>query len=431
MKTRLLLLRTIGFAASLSLIGVPGMSLHGKDKAPSKAHNKKGTPPTAASLVGDMKASVIFIAKNAKDINPKSKQAVPFWASLKKAAEGVDLMEAGIQNKSPDMLKGLSTVGLGVTELGATWGIIRSAHPKSTVGRGLKSLNAAYEMYMNHFGPSVAAFKKGGGKKGKLTDAELAMIEKSGTQLEALLGNLEKVHAAAKPKSYQSRMSFDIIGLIKQLVGIEGEDRSAYAKYQYQWNRLQNALAAYSNITKAYYPAYYKSSWSLLDPITSSMGSLFGSTAWSYYEGWEYSSVSISNYASYYEETSITESITESEETSYEESIEAYDEESATEEDSEDEEEIEEELDEEEDEDEDSLFEEASDCEDDEDGDGVADEEDQDDDNDGVSDEEDGDDDGDGLEDEEEDEEEEEEEEEMEEEDDDGVAECCEGGCCC
>jgi hypothetical protein len=432
MKIRLTLLRTIAFAASLSLLGAPGMALHGKDKkAPATAHNKKGAPPTAASLVEDMKTSVIYIVKNAKDISPKSKQAVPFWSSLKTIIEGIDLMDAGIQKKSPDMLKGLDIAGQGITELAATWGMIRGAHPKSTVGRGVGSLSASYDLYMSHFGPSVASYKKGGGKKGKLTDAEIALIEKSGAQLEALLGKLEKVAEKAKPKSYQERMILDLVNLVEQLAAVEGDGRLAYAKYQYQWNRLQNALAAYSNIIKAYYPDYY-TVWQVLDSDSSAMNTLFYADAWSYYESWNYYEVSIENYESYYEEISVTETITETEETTYEESLESYEEESATEEDAEDEAELEEEI-EVDDEESDSLFEEVEDSDCDEDGDGESDAEDTDDDNDGVSDEEDGDDDGDGLEDEEEDEEEcdeEEEEDEEEDEEDDGIAECCEDCCC-
>lgn len=416
------LLRAVALMASLSVFGLQVHTLH------AKGNNKKGAPPTAASLVSDMKASVVFIVKNAKDISPKSKQAIPFWSSLKTTIDGIDLMDEGIQKKSPDMLKGLDATGRGVTELAATWGIIRGAHPKSQVGRGVKSLSSAYEMYLTHFGPSVALLKKGGGKKGKITDAELAMIEKSGTQLEALLGNLEKVAATAKPKSYQSRMIMDLLNLVQKLGDIEGTDRGAYAKYQYQWGRLQQALAAYSNITKAYYPAYYKS-WSVLTPLASAMGSLFGSSAWTYYSSWDYSTVSIANYGSYYEETSITSYITETEETSYEESLESYSEESATEVDEEDEEAIEEETEDDE-EDDDSLFEEVEDDGDDEDGDGISDEEDDDDDNDGTADDEDMDDDGDGVNDEEDADEEEDDEEMDEDDDDDGVADCCKGGCC-
>lgn len=431
MKHRLILLRSIAFIASISLLGAPGISLHGQVKASSKAHNKKGPSPTAASLVDDMKSSVIYIVKNAKDINPKSKQAVPFWSSLKTIIEGIDLMEVGIQNKSPDMLQGLDIAGQGITELAATWGMIRGAHPKSTVGRGVASLSTSYDLFLNHFGPSVASYKKGGGKKGKLTSAELALIEKSSAQLELLLGKLEKVAAKAKPKSYQERMILDLLNLVEQLVGVEGDGRLAYSKYQYQWNRLQNALAAYSNIIKVYYPEYY-TVWQVLDSDTLAMNALFYEEAWSYYESWNYQEVSIENYESYYEETSITESITETEETEFEEDIEEYSEEEATEEDEEDVAELEEEIEIDEEAD-DSLFEEVEDSDDDEDGDGVSDEADTDDDNDGVSDEEDGDDDGDGLEDTEEDEADAEEEEEMEEEEedeeDDGIADGCEDGC--
>lgn len=428
-KLHLSLIRSVALAASLCLAVSPSMSLHGKAKAPSKAHNKKGAPPTAASLVDDMKTSVVYIVKNSKDISPKSKQAVPYWTALKTIIDGIDLMDVGIQKKSPDMLKGLDLTGQGITQLAATWGMIRGAHPKSTVGRGVVSLSTAYDMYVNHFGPSVASYKKGGGKKGKLTPAEIALIEKSGTQLESLLGKLEKVAGKAKPKSYQERMILDLVNLVQQLAGVEGDGRQAYSKYQYQWNRLQNALAAYSNIIKAYYPDYY-TVWQVLDSDTSAMNALFYDDAWSYYEGWNYYETSIENYESYYEETSITESITETEETEYEEDLEEYSEEEATEEDEDDEAELEEEI---EVDDEDSLFEEVEDSDDDEDGDGVSDEEDTDDDNDGVCDEQDGDDDGDGLEDEEEDEEccdEEEEEEEEEDEEDDGIADCCEGCCC-
>jgi len=424
-KIHLTLIRSVAFAASLCLGLTPAVSLHGKAK------NKKGAPPTASSLVDDMKASVVYIVKNSKDINPKSKQAVPYWSSLKTIIDGIDLMDAGIQKKSPDMLKGLDLTGQGITQLAATWGMIRGAHPKSTVGRGVVSLSTAYDMYVNHFGPSVASYKKGGGKKGKLTPAELALIEKSGTQLDSLLGKLEKVAGKARPKSYQERMILDLVNLVEQLAAVEGDGRLAYAKYQYQWNRLQNALAAYSNIIRSFYPEYY-TVWQVLDSDTTAMNTLFYEDAWSYYESWNYYEVSIENYESYYEETSITESISETEETEYEEDLEEYNEEEATEEDEDDEAELEEEVEIDEEGD-DSLFEEVEDSDDDEDGDGVSDEEDTDDDNDGTSDEEDGDDDGDGLEDEEEDEEscdEEEAEEEEEEEEDDGIAECCEGCCC-
>ena len=400
MKSRLILLKSIAFIASLSLLGVSGLPLHGQEaKAKGKAHNKKGAPPTPASLVKDMQASVAFIVKNSKDISPKSKQAVPFYGALKSTSLGLDQLEKGIADKSPEMLKGLDTTGQGVTQLSATWGIIRGAHPKSQVGRGVKSLNAAYELYLTHYGPSVAALKKGG-KKGKLTDAELAEIQKAGPQMEALIGNLKQAAATAKPKSYQSRMVKDLISLATKIAGIQGTDRGTYAKYQYQTGRLRNSLGAYGNITQSYYPDYYQSSWGKLTPIVSVLGSIFGGSAWGYYDGWDYYNSSINNYGNYYETTSINSSIDVSEVSSLEESVESFDETTATEEDTEDEAEIDEEQDEEEDDDS-SLADEAADCDDDADGDGISDEEDDDDDNDGTSDADDTDDDGDGESDEE------------------------------
>ncbi|MDI1314215.1 hypothetical protein [Prosthecobacter sp.] len=439
MKSRLPLFKSIAFIASLSLIGVSGLTVQGQEaKAKGKpAHNKKGAAPTPASLVKDMKASVAFIAKNSKDISPKSKQAVPFYSALKSTAKGLDLLEKGIADKSPEMLKGLDATGEGVTQLATTWAIIRGAHPKSQVGRGVKSLDAAYEMYLTHYGPSVAVLKKGG-KKGKLTDAELAEIEKAGPQMEELIGNLKQAAATAKPKSYQSRMIGDLIGLATKILGIQGTDRGTYAKYQYQTGRLRNSLGAYGKITKCYYPDYYQSSWGKLTPIVNVLASIFGASSWGYYDGWNYYDSSISNYGEYYETTSISMSIEVSEVSTYEESVESYSEEFATEEDSEDEEEIDEEQEEDTDDDDDqSLSDEAADCEDDDDGDGISDEEDDDDDNDGTSDEEDTDDDGDGESDEEDadDDEEEEGEDEDEDEDDgedddcDGAADCDDGDC--
>lgn len=435
MNPRLTLFKSVALVAGLCLLGVSGLPLNGQEaKAKGKAtHNKKGAPPTPASLVKDMKASVAYIVKNAKDISPKSKQAVPFYSALKSTSTGLDQMEKGIQSKSPEMLKGLDTVGEGVTQLATTWGIIRGAHPKSSVGRGVKSLNAAYEMYLTHYGPSVAALKKGG-KKGKLTDAELAEIQQAGPKMEELIGNLKQAQAAAKPKSYQSRMIVDLIALAQKILAIQGTDRGTYAKYQYQTGRLRNTLGAYGNISRSYYPAYYQSSWGKLTPIVNVLGAIFGGSAWNYYDGWNYYDTSIANYGSYYEVSSITSSIETSEISSYEESVESYEEASATEEDEEDEEEIDEEQEEEEDDDDQSLADEAADCDDDADGDGIDDEEDDDDDNDGTSDEEDTDDDGDGESDEEDGDEED---EDMEEEgdddddDDDGAADCgCDGGCC-
>jgi hypothetical protein len=65
-----------------------------KKAAASKGKNKKGNAPTPASLVSDMEKAVAFIAKSAGEskpaINPKAKDARPFWKGLQTIAEGVD-----------------------------------------------------------------------------------------------------------------------------------------------------------------------------------------------------------------------------------------------------------------------------------------------------------------------------------------------------
>lgn len=422
MNYRITLLKSLSLVLGLSLLGISSLPrAYGQEaKAKGKHQHKKGPAPTAASLVKDMQVSLAYIAKNSKDISPKSKQAVPYYSALKRTAMGINQMEKGLAEKSPEMLKGLETTGQGVAQLSATWAILRGAHPKSQVGRGVRSLDAAYEMYLTHFGPSVAVLKKGGGKKGKLTDAEVAELQKAVPELEALLDRLEVAAGKARPKSYQSRMIADLIELVNKILTIEGTDRGAYAKYQYQTGRLRHCLAAYGDITRVYYPDYYESSWGLLTPAVNLLSALFRSSAWSYYDGWDYYSYSIANYGEYYETTWISTQVEVTEVSTYEETLESYSEESATEEETEDEEVIDEELDAEED-DEGSLVDEAADDEDDADADGIDDEEDTDDDNDGIADEEDTDDDGDGESDEED--AEEEEEEEMEDDsDDDGVA---------
>jgi len=415
-----LLFQAIAFITMASFLALPQAHLNAKTarKSAVKASYKQGAAPTAASLVADMNASVIFIVKNSRDINQRSKQARPFWTALQTITEGIGGMEAGIEAKNADMVRGLEITGRGITQLSATWGMIRGAHPKSSVGRGVIALASSYEMFQNYFGPAAARVKK----RGKLTKNEITLVNTCDAQLNRMLPTLERVANKARPNSYQQRMIIDLLNLLEELIEIDGNSVRGYAKYMYQWNRIQNAFHAYTDIVQTCYPEYYET-WSLLDTDIQEMSTVFEEETSTYYESWDYTTVSIESYDDYYEETAITETVTEEEETQYEETIESYEEEEATEEFEEEVEEFEEEIEIEEDE-EDSLFEEVEDSYDDDDGDGISDEEDLDDDNDGTADEEDTDDDGDGYSDEEDADTEEEEVEEMEEEDDDdGIAE--------
>jgi hypothetical protein len=312
--------------------------------------------------------------------------------------------------------------------------MIRGKYPKVTAGRGITALHNAYEMYAEHYGPAVARYRQ----KTPLSAKEKEHLAKSSQQLDALFANLNKVYAKAKPKSWQERLLKDLVGLINDLdrTRQKGKGKLGYASYMYQWNRLQNAMWAYSEIISIAYPEFYEV-WAVLEDDIEVMNVCFGSEeeVYAYYEEWEYTEQVIEEYDDYYEEVAVVETISEEEEESLEEDLEEYEEEDADAEDAELEEEFDEELEEEDVESEDSLFEEVGESYGDDDGDGIDDEEDTDDDNDGTADCEDTDDDCDGVCDTTDADTEEEEEEEMEEEDDNGIAEECEGdygcdGCC-
>ncbi len=421
-------------AVCLSLSGLAGHTAPAKaSKAPVKVSNKKGDQPGPLSLVGDMRKSLIYIVQHSDEVNPKAKQTKPYWLALNAAWDGIDVMEEGIKKKDSSMIKGLEDTGRGITQLAASWGMIRGAYPKSTVGRGVSSLHSAYEMYQEHYGPHVARFKK----KGPLTAKEKAHMAQSSKQLDTLFANLKKVNGKAKPKSFQSRMVHDIVSLINNLdrCRTKGKGRLGYASYMYQWSRLQNAMWAYSEIISVNYAEFYES-WSILESDIEVMNTCFGSEEelFESYESWDYTEDTIEEYDEYYEETSVVEEVeeevSEEEETAFEEEIEEYNEEEAVEESEELDEESDEELSEEDScEADESLFEEVGESYGDDDGDGVDDEEDMDDDNDGTADCADTDDDCDGVADEEDADTEEEEAEEMEEEDCNGISEECEESC--
>jgi hypothetical protein len=394
-----------------------------KKAADAKGKNKKGSAPTAASLVADMQRAVAFIAKSATESKPaismKAKEARPFWLGLQTISEGLDAIEEGIKAKDASMVDGLEDVGGGVTTVNTSWGIIRGAYPKSQVGRGVIALSSAYEMYLHHFGPAVARFKLGG----KATEDEIAEVAEAHAKLEALTAKLHALQSKAKKNSYQQRLVVDLLLLIEEITSFEVNSTRSYCKFIYQWDRLENTLYGYTDIVEAWYPGFYEQ-WGVITTDCKTISTMFADNS-SYYESWDYTSTSIASYGVYYEETAAVASISVEQEASYEESVEAYSEETATEESDEETSEINEEVEVDEDE-ESTLAEEVEDSEDDHDGDGVSDEDDDDDDNDGTMDEEDGDDDGDGVDDGEDDEDEDDAQDD-EDEDDDGIDDSDEG----
>lgn len=398
-------------------------ALASKKAAAAKGKNKQGAAPTPASLVADMQKAVAFIAKSAAESKPaismKAKQARPFWTGLQTIADGLDDMAAGIKDHDGKMVDGLEDVGGGIVTLTTTWGVIRSAYPKSQVGRGVIALSEAYNLYLHHFGPAVARYKKGG----KIAPQEIDEVTKAQAQLAKLEAKLQALEGKAKKNSYQQRMVVDLLLLVTDLLDIKASSVKNYCKFVYQWDRLENALYGYGDIIEDWYPDFY-TTWEVITPDCESISSMFADNS-VYYEGWSYTTETVVNYGVYYERTAAVSSITVEQVTSYEETVESYSEETATEEASEEEAEIDEEVEIDEDE-EHSLFEEVETSADDEDGDGILDEDDDDDDNDGVLDADDNDDDGDGVDDADDDEEDDEAQAD-DDDDDDGIADDVEG----
>jgi hypothetical protein len=431
---KLLLVLSIGFAAT------NGVPVYAKQAA--KVSNKKGAPLTPAKLLHDMQVAAVYIVNKAEadKVNPKSKQSRPFWHGMVSVLEGLEALEAGMQKKDSGILTGLEDIGRGLSQTSASWAMLRGAYPQSTVGRGISALHTAYETYVEHFGPAVARYKK----KAPLTAKEKQNLARSGQQLDALFGNMKKVYAKAKPKSYQQRMLQDLVDYINRLDTLRGKGKGklGYAAYMYQWNRLQQTIWAYSEIIFSLYPEFYEQAWQLLEADIEQMDVCFGSEEEiyaSFYEetSWDITSEVIEEYDDYYEETAVVAEVEEElDEAEQDEELADLEEleDDLEQEDVENlacdealEEEIDEELDEEEVDGDNSLADEVGESYGDDDGDGVADEEDADDDNDGVADAEDTDDDCDGVCDTGDADTEEEEAEEEAEEDDNGIAECIEG----
>lgn len=392
MKYKLRNLAMVALGASYLVMHTP-TAFAKPEAAPSGKHKRKeGAALTASSLVSDMQKAVAFIAKSAKDkISMKSKEARPFWSALENCSKALDQIESGQKAKDGTMFKGLQELGKSLPQLSASWGILRGSHKGLQVGRGVIALSTAYDTYLFNFGPSIARKKKGG----EVTSAEKAKLAKSRGEVTKLKGQLAALKSKAKPKSYELRLIADLIVLCNELEKVSGNDLKAYTKYLYQLDRLTYTVDGYGDLFEVWYPATYQG-WSSACADYNTMYVEFTVDVSSYYEGWDYSSVSVTSYGDYYEATSSVSSITTTEETTFESYVEEYSEETATEESSEESSEISEEVtvDEEEDS---TLSEEVEEGADDEDGDGISDEEDADDDNDGTSDEQDMDDDGDGV----------------------------------
>jgi len=339
-----------------------------------------------------MRKSVAFIAKSGQGhISTKSTTAKPYFTALKSCDLAVDQIELGMHAKDERMLKGLNSLGPSVTQLSASWGVLRKTHSDLEVGRGVIALSKSYELYNAHYGPAAARKHQGG----KVSAEESSRLTKCRTDSKKFRGQLMALKSKAPANSSALRFVADLLYLCDSLDRISGNDLNSYCRYSYEFDRLRYSIYGYGNVVQAWYPGYY-SQWSSASTYYSSMSTSFSSQSWSSYESWNYTSQSISNYSNYYEATSAVSSITQSDISSISASTRSYDEEAATVVSKDELAAINEEVTV--DEDQTTTFaDEVSKGIDDEDADGVTDETETDDDNDGVADETDKDDDGDGV----------------------------------
>lgn len=382
------------FSAGLACLSLTTPISHAqtKEAAAPKHKRKEGAAPTAATLVSDMKKSVAFIAKSAKEhISTKSKEAIPFWAALKDSSKALDQMEAGVKAGDESMISGLDALGMSLHQLAASWGVLRASDEGSQTGRGVIALSKAYEVFLFHYGPSVARKHLGG----EVSAEEKAQLAAARAEVAHLKEQFISVKGKVKPKTYQAVFIHDTLGLCEKIEEIKSDSLKDYCAYIFQYNRLMYTAVAYNTLIDIWYPETAKELASA--PKSKKRPTLaFEKSCGGYYKGWKYATIPVAHYDDYYEVTYCITSLSETEISTFESYTESYSEESATVESSEEESVIDEEV--EMDEDDDSTFaDEVSDGADDEDGDGVADEEDTDDDNDGSADDADTDDDNDGV----------------------------------
>jgi hypothetical protein len=320
----------------------PLSSLQAKDKekkaSAAKAAHKQGAQPTAASLLEDMEKAAVYIAKSGLTskpvMNPKSKAQRPFWSGLSYVCKHIDAMKKSVKTNNVDMVDNLQELGTGITEVTTTWGVLRKAHPQSGVDAGIGALCDAYELYLHHYGPAVARYKKGG----KVTAEEVASVAKAKSELVKLEAEIKTLKAQAKKNSYEQRMVVDLLLLITELRALELSNLKSYCKFIYTWDHFQRIYYGYSDIVEDWYPAFY-THWEVVTTTLETTHKVFVSEE-SYYEGWHYSEVAVKDYGAYYDDTEILATVTTEEEESVEATIEHYNEEDATEVNSEEDEDI-------------------------------------------------------------------------------------------
>ena len=297
-----------------------------KAETAQKRQPKKRKAPTPLSVVADMRAAVVYIAREGKKgLNIKSKQQRPFWGGLKLASKSLDKMEAGIKGRNATMLAGLDGVSRGVELLGTSWGVLRGGQKKnSKIGRGIIALHKSHEFFETHYGPGAARRKKGG----SVSPAERAAFVRAQASRKKLVVSLTQLQSKAAKKSLQARLIADLLRQLAGLAQLSADRLDLYCNYLYQWDQFETAFYAYNDCIGVWYPQFY-STWNSVYTETTVISTVLMKTEWSSYSGWDYTTEAVGSCGDYY---ASTVSVEASEISTSESFLESYEEASATEE---------------------------------------------------------------------------------------------------
>ncbi len=321
--------RNILFAIlCLSVLAPSAPTAHAKPAKVSLAKSKTGKPPTAASLIGDMQKSLAHIVKNSKGkISSKSATTRPYWSSLQSISAGLGDMSAGVTAKDKRMLTGLNTLARTTPELTASWGVLEKKYPNPAVSQGMKAFFNSYNLYTKNYGPAAARRAKGG----TISTVEKAKLNEFRAAAGGKRAQLQSLRASAKPDSQPLRMIADLIYLLDALDRLTGDDLNIYCDYIYYYDEFNSYAYGYGSIIEVWYPEFYVS-WSPFGQQSYEWTTSFYTESETYYSSWDYTSIEITDYDSYYEEVSlVTEQVSVEDIEMSESYTESYSEEVATE----------------------------------------------------------------------------------------------------
>jgi len=311
-----------------------------KSAAKKKNAEKPAKKVDATALITEVEKGIALIGKGAKEakLDPKSKAAAPFFASLKTVASNTETLRKQLAAKDPAYFKTLSDTATAVGRLRVT--APRIGIVNKPINDGVKIVLDSFDALRANFGKEAARKKAGG----PLTDKEKETFAKLRTQQAELVAKLAPVREKAV-KEGNKKLVADLDGLFKQSKAISSakETLAGFLLALELFDYLSGEYDAYTY----YVPVTYRTEWAWVDTSFKQADTYYWEyydsysvSDWSYYESadisyqydytWD-SSISeteVSEYNSYVEESS-SEEVSEDtyiEESDYEESLEANEE---------------------------------------------------------------------------------------------------------